>query len=59
MVKGNTYEILLKKRRWMWMFEDEMGGEMGEEERREMLWKREAVEWTEDCMVTRRTGRRN
>jgi hypothetical protein len=52
MVKGNTYEITLKTRNWKWMFEDEMGEEMSEEDRREMLRKREAVEWEEDCMVT-------
>lgn len=55
MVKGNTYDIGLRKRRWMWMFEDEMGGEMSEEDRREMLRKREAVEWEEDCIVSFQT----
>lgn len=52
MVKGNTYEITLRTRNWKWMFEDEMEEGMSEEQRKELLWKREAVEWTEDCMVT-------
>lgn len=65
MAKGNTYEITLRRRRWRWMFEDEMevwvvvGEEMSEEEeeeereeRRQMLRKKEVMEWEVDCMVT-------
>jgi len=52
MVKGNTYEITLRRRRWRWMFEDEMGEGMSEEEREEALRKREAMEWMVDCKAT-------
>jgi hypothetical protein len=51
-VEGNRYEITLRKRRWRWMFEDEMRGGMSEGERREVLSGREAVEWRVDNMVT-------
>jgi hypothetical protein len=51
MVQGNTYQITLRKRRWRWMFEDEMAGGIGEDERRAILTKTEAVEWDVDCQV--------
>ena len=51
MVPGNTYEITLMRRRWRWMFEDEMDGDIGENERRETLKRKEAVEWDVDCQV--------
>jgi len=51
MVQGNTYEITLRKRRWRWMFEDEMAGDIGEDERRAILKKTEVVEWDVDCQV--------
>lgn len=51
MVQGNNYEITLMKRRWRWMFEDEMVGDIGEGERREILKKKEVVEWPVDCQV--------
>jgi hypothetical protein len=50
LVVGNTYEITLRKRRWRWMFEDEMGGGLSEKERR-VLRKRKVVEWKVDRMV--------
>lgn len=34
------------------MFEDEMGGEMSEEERREVLKKREVMEWGVNCRIS-------
>ncbi|KAI9860132.1 MAG: hypothetical protein M1813_006242 [Trichoglossum hirsutum] len=52
MVKGNTHEVGLRRRRLRWMFEDEMGGEMSEAERREMLRTRDAMEWGVDCKET-------
>ncbi len=51
MVPGNTYEITLRKRRWSWMFEDEMAEDIEEDERRAILKKREAVEWKVDHQV--------
>jgi len=39
-VRGYTYEIMPRKRRWRWMFEDGMAGNMGDE-RREILRKKE------------------
>jgi hypothetical protein len=50
LVVGNTYEITLRKRRWRWMFEDELGGGLSEEERR-VLRKKKVVEWKVDRMV--------
>jgi len=52
MVRGNTYEIMLRKRRWRWMFEDEMPADIGEDERRAILEKEEVVEWGVDCHVS-------
>jgi len=49
---GGTYEIYLRLRRWRWMFEEEMGGEMSEEERRKILSKKEVDEWVADNRVT-------
>jgi len=49
---GGTYEIYLKPRRWRWMFEDEMGGEMSKEERRQILTKMEVDQWAAGNRVT-------
>ncbi len=51
MVPGNTYVITLRKRRWRWIFQDEMAQDIDEDERRAILKKREAVEWKVDCQV--------
>lgn len=51
MVEGGNYEVTARKRLWRWMFEEEMGGELSEEERRGMLSEREVVEWGVDCKV--------
>ena len=51
MVVGNTYVITLKKRRWRWVFEDEMPHGLDDEEARHLLRKRHAAEWSVDCTV--------
>jgi hypothetical protein len=51
MVKGNTYEITLRERKWRWMFENDMGGDLRKEERGEILRKKETMEWKADCQV--------
>lgn len=56
MAKGMRYEIILDKRRWSWMFEDEMergeeGRELNDEERKEILKQKLAVEWNVDCQA--------
>ncbi|KAF2420945.1 hypothetical protein EJ08DRAFT_653679, partial [Tothia fuscella] len=52
MKAGGRYEIYLRDRRWRWMFEDEMGGDLSKEERREILSKMEVEEWAADNRVT-------
>ncbi len=44
---GTTYELMLRKQTWRWMFEDEMLENCSSEERRELLEKRAAGE--ESC----------
>lgn len=39
MVSGSLYEITFRKRKWRWMFEEEMGGDLSKEERGEVLRK--------------------
>jgi hypothetical protein len=51
MVKGNTYEISLRKRRWRWMYENGMGEGLSKEEWRELLSKKDPMEWDVDCKV--------
>ena len=41
----------MRKRRWRWIFEDEMAGDIGEDERRAILKRTEVVEWDVDCQV--------
>lgn len=51
MKKGNTYIIGLRRRKWRWMFEDELVGGLGEEEIREILSKKDPMEWEVNCEV--------
>jgi len=48
MIAGNNYEITLKKRRWRWMFENQMDATT-KDQRREILERQKAIEWEVDC----------
>lgn len=54
MTAGKQYPVTLDKRRWRWMYEDEMPTSLNQQERRDLLYKQPAVDWAVDCEVTLR-----
>jgi len=55
MTAGNEYPVTLDKRRWRWMYEDDMPSSLTEQERRDLLYEQRPVEWAVDCQATLHT----